>query len=998
MNEELLKELEFLRRSVFQVTNLNPSIVNVKDKSEDTIKSTKEYNYYGQEVHSKLRNNEIDDKEADRLLDIKFKELRKEVKLDKPKRKTRRRKLVDRDTEVLKLGRKHEIDYHINEIEDTRLFNHNNIIVKLPSQNILNDNAKSLKYMYGNKFYNTVYYCFVSLTLSGPNIFGGTTRKVPILTTKGDINERCQEVLDNELRKVIERVPFYEDKDAEIICSKIFITITVGKWESIENWYNEPKNQRKYKKFKDFVLFLAPNKNINCMQQCVEELGGKWNQELKFEDMIPQKNIITYIPILMDIQYVNSMEDLIADYNEEMSNNDCTNIARLIKWNGHIGVIKSIKINNKNGKIQSRKMINSLGDNKKELFIDIESFSNNEKKQVPYLICWCDIDGKLDKRSGINCIEQFCDHLISLKTDLILYAWFGSGYDYQHILPFFKKKCIKDKYIIKNNMITYGELEFEYSKIILKDPFLFILTSLDRASKAFNVINKGSFPHTIIHNWEDLEKVLPNWVNSQRRMIEIKNDNKLDIKIENWFTYEDETNYKTILQKAVEYCDIDVLAMKEVWVKFKNLLEKNLEVGIDEKTFTLSQLSMKIMEASLDKKVNLYVPNLKEYGFIKNSIYGGRVIAKNGIYREDIVYADVVSLYPSAMKLLKHSYGKPKIVTSIDSSKHGIYDVTLVHKCDKEPYNYLEFVPRRTDKKLKWSWFKKHRGTYHTYDLLIAKEEGYEIECHKGIEYPEKDYIFNNFINKLYSMKDEHTNCKCKEQPCPIRMVAKIALNGGGYGKFVQKPIDKEIYIVKRDIIAGECEKLETNEFGEVCIGNRIVQKPSFYNLDGIEYDKMIIEKEDEPAYSTQCGVSILSGSRYRLYKLCKEFPGLQVIYSDTDSIFVRKNSINWEKFKKRCGNNLGELDSTIDDTKNAIIDYMLIGGPKMYAFEYIDNKGARKTKLHSKGVPSYMLSMNQFEYLLEGPSKKLAYYFEIIRRRLIGVDTSNIMKDIRQT
>ena len=44
-----------------------------------------------------------------------------------------------------------------------------------------------------------------------------------------------------------------------------------------------------------------------------------------------------------------------------------------------------------------------------------------------------------------------------------------------------------------------------------------------------------------------------------------------------------------------------------------------------------------------------------------------------------------------------------------------------------------------------------------------------------------------------------------------------------------------------------------------------------------------------------------------------------------------------------------------------------------MYAFDYIDNKGARKTKLHSKGVPSYMLSMNQFEYLLEGPSKKLA-------------------------
>lgn len=83
-------------------------------------------------------------------------------------------------------------------------------------------------------------------------------------------------------------------------------------------------------------------------------------------------------------------------------------------------------------------------------------------------------------------------------------------------------------------------------------------------------------------------------------------------------------------------------------------------------------------------------------------------------------------------------------------------------------------------------WFKKHRGIYHTHDLLVAKEEGYNIECHEGIDYPEKDYIFNNFIDQLYTMKDEHTSCKCEEQPCPIRMIAKIALNEGGYGKFVQ--------------------------------------------------------------------------------------------------------------------------------------------------------------------------------------------------------------------
>lgn len=38
--------------------------------------------------------------------------------------------------------------------------------------------------------------------------------------------------------------------------------------------------------------------------------------------------------------------------------------------------------------------------------------------------------------------------------------------------------------------------------------------------------------------------------------------------------------------------------------------------------------------------------------------------------------------------------GKPKLVTKIDNNKHGIYDVTLIHKYDSEPYDYLEFVPR----------------------------------------------------------------------------------------------------------------------------------------------------------------------------------------------------------------------------------------------------------------------------------------------------------------
>lgn len=394
------------------------------------------------------------------------------------------------------------------------------------------------------------------------------------------------------------------------------------------------------------------------------------------------------------------------------------------------------------------------------------------------------------------------------------------------------------------------------------------------------------------------------------------------------------------------------------------------------------------MESTLPPKVKLHVPSEETYAEIKEGIYGGRVVAKNGIYNEEILYADVVSLYPSAMRLLEHSYGEPKKVTTINWDKHGIYKVKLTHTQNTKPENCLEFVPRRINGKLSWSWFKEHIGTYHTYDLLIAKEEGYQIEIIEGIEYPHKGFIFNQFIDTLFSLKNKHSKCDCKEQPCPIRMIAKIGLNGGGYGKFVQKPIDKEVMLVKKDVVAGICEDLKTNKDNKIIVGNYLIDRPKFYNLDCEKYDKMVIESNGKPIYSTQCGISISSASRYRLYKLCRQFPNIKILYSDTVSIFVRKTSVNPINFKKACGTNLGDLDDS-----GVIIDKMLIGGPKMYAYCFGD-----KIKMYCKGVPNSLLSQKQFEYSLENKDNKIIYEFEVLRRKLTNIMTDNIEKEIKQT
>lgn len=1001
-NDEKYKILKFRQEAQYQIAPYTKSIKDIEvTRSSQILQDTIEYKQKAQIAINSLMEKQITEAEFNKILDDELALLTKYMD-SKRDRTTSIKRTKEIDTEKLTIKYRGYVEYNMPQMtNDKETYIHNDISVVIPKKAKLFEYAERQKNLYSENIKNIDdchFYCFITLNLKGKKVFNSNTRKVPILNHLGKRNNEFMAYIKKDINEIIERLPNYEKEETELICHKIYITLTIGKWDSINNWYTN--KTKKYRKFEDFTLFTANDKNILCVKQCVEELGGIWDDSKTFEEMIPQSKIIIYIPTLLNMVYVNSLKDLMSNYDEEILSTECKSIARIIKWNNHIGVITKIDKTKPKTKTQKQKRIIAENNSTIEVFMDIEAFTDEDGKQIPYLICWSTEKGDVIKAKGLNCINTFVDQLIKMgeytKT-ITLYAWFGSGYDYQHILPYLKEKCTKDNYIIKNSSIIYAEIQYDELTIILKDPYLFILTSLDRASKAFNVINKGSFPHSIIKNWDDLNQVLPNWIKIQQNIIEDKNDNKLEIKRIPTTNYENIINNKSIINKAIEYCEVDVLAMREVWKKFKILVKDNLGVEIGTKIFTLSQLSMKIMEASLSSRVKLYVPTKNNYQFIKNAIYGGRVVAKNGIYTEPIAYADVVSLYPSAMKLLEHSYGKPIEVNTINYEKHGIYEVTLVHKNDREPENYQEFVPRRLNGKLEWGWFKNHTGTYHTYDLLIAAQEGYNITCHKGIEYKEKGFIFNKFIDKLYQLKDTHTDCNCLEQPCPIRMVAKIALNGGGYGKFVQKPIQKEVYIVEKDIVAGECLKLKTNDEGKIYLGNILINMPKFYNLEGHKYDKMVVEKDEDPVYSTQCGISILSASRYRLYNLCKQFKGLEVIYSDTDSIFVKKSSINWNLFKENCGTNLGQLDNTIDKTENAIISYMIIGGPKMYAYEYYDNNNKKQIALHCKGVPTSMLSINQFEHLL-GKDNKLLYHFEIIKRKLTGITVKQIIKNIKQT
>ena len=154
------------------------------------------------------------------------------------------------------------------------------------------------------------------------------------------------------------------------------------------------------------------------------------NDNLELNDMLPQKEIIKYIPI-NGIQNVLSLSDFLADGNaKNINNTDCINIARLVIDNGHMGVICKIKENFVKKRTQHQKLVNINEETDiTEIFVDIESFTHDtgdlNKSQIPYLICWSyNSNNEVFQENGKNCIEHFFTKILSNfqnEKNIILY-------------------------------------------------------------------------------------------------------------------------------------------------------------------------------------------------------------------------------------------------------------------------------------------------------------------------------------------------------------------------------------------------------------------------------------------------------------------------------------------------------------------------------------------------------------------------------------------------
>ncbi|KAJ2512353.1 hypothetical protein GGI11_004763, partial [Coemansia sp. RSA 2049] len=116
---------------------------------------------------------------------------------------------------------------------------------------------------------------------------------------------------------------------------KVYQGYIVNQIESVDNWFQH--DVETVMRLNDFNLFTANEKNINCVQQCIEYLGYKYVGK-SIEDTITDKKVVKYHPIDVSMDQVQKMDDLVMVYGFD-NTTDCKNVVRVIECGDHMGLI-----------------------------------------------------------------------------------------------------------------------------------------------------------------------------------------------------------------------------------------------------------------------------------------------------------------------------------------------------------------------------------------------------------------------------------------------------------------------------------------------------------------------------------------------------------------------------------------------------------------------------------------------------------------------------------
>lgn len=601
---------------------------------------------------------------------------------------------------------------------------------------------------------------------------------------------------------------------------------------------------------------------------------------------------------------------------------------------------------------------------KTNVFFDFETRTDENKKHIPYLVCFITDDGRKGSFIGEDCGLQMLKCLYSMKFKNIQLIAHNATYDYQFLVRHLEMK----NEISRGSRLISANGSFNKMKVSIKDSYHLISTPLRKFAKMFNLSQpKEVMPYDI---YNDVEKFSKRYVSVDDAMIYLNDEDKSQFidNINKWKLLND--GVFDIIEYSRLYCEIDCLVLRDGYNIFRKwILSLELPSGESAELDINNILTCAGLAHTYMLKSGcydgVYELTALPQRFIQKTVVGGRTMCANNKKREvtgkRISDFDGVSLYPSAMKRMSGFLcGKPKVIRTTDYESIKNYDGYFVEiKINNIPVKRSFPLASEKNKDGIRIFSNKIQG-----NIFVDKIQLEDLIEFHGLSTDDFQIIRGYYFNEGFNSKINNaitylfeTRLQKKREKNPSETIYKLIMNSA-YGKTIMKEILLDTRIIN-----------DKHEY-DVFVSRNYDFIESVQKVDGCDkYKVKSIKTINEHSNIAQVGASVLSWSKRIMNEvMClAEDNGVEIFYQDTDSMHMYEEDINklsvafTTKYNRELiGEELGQFhtDFSMSGKYNDIHSRrMIMLGKKSYIDELVgkDEKGNEHVEYHirMKGIPN---------------------------------------------
>lgn len=497
----------------------------------------------------------------------------------------------------------------------------------------------------------------------------------------------------------------------------------------------------------------------------------------------------------------------------------------------------------------------------------------------PY--CVAIFDGNKSKKFYLTDYDN-CDSMITASVKYLMKERYNKHKVYLHNFSYFDSvfliktlSTLSDKIvpIIRDGRII--NFKFNYKKhyyLNFRDSLLLLPLSLAELAKAFNIESKGIFPYKFVNNKNitlDYIGKFPGF-----RFFDFNKISSLD-----FMNYKNSFKNKkwNLREETLKYSELDTVILYKVLIEFNALIYTTFRVDAF-KYPTLSSLAFAIFRTKYLKPDTIPLIDGDIYNAIRLSYTGGAC----DVYKpfgKNIKGYDVNGLYPSMMAEKEMPVGNPISfhgdISKYEEDPFGFFEVDVTAPLDlnvpilqirmKIENVYRTIAPVGT-----WT------GWYFSEELKEAKQLGYAYNIRRGYLF-DKETIFKDFIEDLYKYKEN------SERDSAQYTIFKLLMNSL-YGRFGMDPLMENHMILPTK----EASKYHEDDSDKWIVSNIIDLKNGKELISFFDLKDSLKDDNNKRKINMSIPISSAITSYSRIFmSYFKNMPGVNLYYSDTDSIYI---------------------------------------------------------------------------------------------------------------